>query len=131
MSVTLDPSVIAVVEDTGGEWVVRVDGYWSRRGMVAGVTPRWYYLNERGHWWHLTELPDGKNYVGGVIEGYLPPNDPPFRFAPDPVPTGQLYHVSCAPQEVQLRAAGFHVDPAAAGELRASDGQQQRLDGWV
>lgn len=131
MSVTLDPSVLDLVEANREEWVVRVDGRWSRFGLAYGTSPRWYFVKPNGNWWSITEFEtDEKTRWSGESRWDLEPADEPFRLADDPVETGELVHVSLTPQEVQFWAAGLRVDVAESAEFRDDGGRQSGLGGW-
>lgn len=128
--VTLDPSVLDLVEAHPREWVVRVDGCWGDRGMVAGVTPRWYFRKDAVTWYYITEQPDAKNRRTGSGRWDLEPSSLPGFPRQSPVETGELVHMSLTPPEVQFWAAGFRPDPGAAAELREEGGKQESLTGW-
>lgn len=130
--VTLAPTVLDVVEEHRTEWAVRVDGGWSRRGLAYGTSPRWFFVKPNGNWWSITEYDtDEEAHWSGESRWDLEPMEEPFRFAPDPVPTGELVHVSHAPAAVQFWMAGYRPSVAEMAELRDRGGQQQNLGGWV
>jgi hypothetical protein len=128
--VTLDPTVLDMVEANRREWVVRVDGRWSRRGLAYGTTPRWYFVKPNGNWWSITEYEtDEDTHWSGEMRWDLESNEE-FRLASDPVTTGELVHVAHAPQEVQFWVAGFRADVAEISATRDDGGRQANLTGW-
>lgn len=130
--VTLDESVLDVVEANPAEWAVRVDGRWGRRGLYAGTTPRWYFQRAAlsGSWYYITEMLESENYRTGTSRWDLEPSE--FLGADEEThTTGELVHVSCVPFDVQLWIAGYHPDLAELGRLREEGGKQEDLAGWA
>jgi hypothetical protein len=128
---TLDPSVLDVVEQHRTEWVVRVDGRWSRYGLLHGESPRWYFVKPNGNWWSITEFDtDESTRWCGESRASLVPAEEPFRLEDGPVATGELVHIAHAPPVVQMWVAGYRPDPAEVDALREHGGQQQDLAGW-
>lgn len=131
-SVTLDSSVLDAVEEHPSELVVKVEDVWAREGYQSVSATRWLFQKAgSGPWWAITEYPNRDNDWVGRCRSWLEPPPEPFR--PEgrlPIETGELYHISCAPQEVQLWVAGFRPDVAECSQLRESGGVQQSVTHW-
>lgn len=125
--VSLDPDAMDVVEAHPTTWAIRLEGSWSRRGLLHPSTDRWYFINSRrGSWYYLTDLPDQSPRRTGTSRWALEPtiDDPPIE-------AGEIVHSSCAPTAVQLWAAGFRPTLDEADGLEDVGGQQQDLAGWT
>lgn len=130
--VTLNPDAMDVLEANPTEWVLEVEGNWSRRGLLHPSTPRWYFqrAGTPGSWSFITRLPYEETRRTGTGRWSLEPSSLRPDDA-DPVTTGELVHISCVPQVVQLWVAGFRPAPGECDGLEEAGGGQQSLAGWL
>lgn len=126
----IDESVLDLVEANPSEWVIRVDGYYGRHGRVDGETPRWYFQRgAAGTWYYITDSPTGQTRRTGTSRWDLEPAT--LNETSEPCRVGELVHISCVREDVQMWAAGFRPGFEEMDELRESGGKQEDLAGWV